>query len=85
MLHASVAGIEIGERSVRFSVGAQIQEQACGQVIIALGAQPDDKLFKQLSASRAKVHQIGDCRRIGYIEGALLDARELVHRLEKAP
>ena len=83
ILHKLVADIEIGERTVRFSVGAQIQEKACGQVIIALGAQPDDSLFKRLSESSAQVHQIGDCRAIGYIEGAILDARELVQRLDK--
>jgi 2,4-dienoyl-CoA reductase (NADPH2) len=85
VLHKSAANIAIGERSVRFSVGAELREQACAQVIIALGAQPDDRLSSQLSASGASVHQIGDCRRIGYIEGAILDARELVQRLEKAP
>ena len=84
VLHKSVADIEIGERAVRFSLGGESQEKACGQVIIALGAQPDDSLFRQLSASGAQVHQIGDCRRIGYIEGAILDARELVQRLEQA-
>jgi 2,4-dienoyl-CoA reductase-like NADH-dependent reductase (Old Yellow Enzyme family)/NADPH-dependent 2,4-dienoyl-CoA reductase/sulfur reductase-like enzyme len=81
-LHKSVAGIAIGERTVRFSVNEQTQEKACEQVIIAMGAQPDDSLFRQLSGSGARVHQIGDCRNIGYIEGAMLDARELVQRLD---
>jgi 2,4-dienoyl-CoA reductase (NADPH2) len=85
VLHKLAADIEISERAVSFSLGQEKHEQACAQVIIALGAQPDDALFNQLSTSGAKVHQIGDCRRIGYIEGAILDARELVQRLEQAP
>lgn len=85
VLYKSVAGIDIGAGAVSFSADAEVKEIACGQVIIALGAQPDDSLLSQLSASRAQVHRIGDCRRIGYIEGAILDARELVQRLESAP
>ena len=84
VLHKSVADIAIGARTVRFAVAGEALEQACGQVIIAMGAQPDDSLLRQLAASGAQVHQIGDCRRIGYIEGAILDARELVQRLETA-
>lgn len=83
VLHKSVDEIEIGARTVRFSLGGEHQELACRQVIIALGAQPDDSLLKQLSAGRAQVHQIGDCRRVGYIDGAMLDARELVQRLQQ--
>ncbi|MBK6510366.1 MAG: FAD-dependent oxidoreductase [Haliea sp.] len=83
VLHKSVEEIEIGARTVRFSLGGEHQELACSQVIIALGAQPDDSLLKQLSAGRAQVHQIGDCRRVGYIDGAMLDARELVQRLQQ--
>tara|TARA_R110002049_G_scaffold156512_12_gene321574 strand:+ start:4834 stop:6924 length:2091 start_codon:yes stop_codon:yes gene_type:complete len=80
-LHKSVDNIDIGERAVRFSLNGEIREQACGQVIIALGAQPDHSLLQQLTGSRAQVHQIGDCRRVGYIDGAILDARRLVQRL----
>ncbi|CAA0094809.1 NADH oxidase [Halioglobus japonicus] len=83
-LHKSVENIDIGAQAVSFSLNKEVQEAPCGQVIIAMGAQPDDTLFKQLSESSAQVHQIGDCRRIGYIDGAILDARELVQRLETA-
>jgi 2,4-dienoyl-CoA reductase-like NADH-dependent reductase (Old Yellow Enzyme family)/NADPH-dependent 2,4-dienoyl-CoA reductase/sulfur reductase-like enzyme len=84
ILHKSVENIDIGERAVRFTLNGEAREQACGQVIIAMGAQPDHSLLQQLTDSRAQVHQIGDCRRVGYIDGAILDARLLVQRLEKA-
>jgi 2,4-dienoyl-CoA reductase (NADPH2) len=83
VLHKSVTAIEIGARIVSFSLGGEHQQIACDQVIIALGAEPDDSLLTQLSAGRAQVHQIGDCRRVGYIDGAMLDARELVQRLQQ--
>jgi 2,4-dienoyl-CoA reductase (NADPH2) len=82
VLHKSAAEIAIGARTVRFALGGEQHEIACSQVIIAMGAQPDDSLFAQLSQGRAQVHQIGDCRRVGYIDGAILDARELVQRLQ---
>lgn len=84
VLHKSAGAIEITARTVRFSLRGEQQEIPCSQVIIALGAQPDDSLLTQLAGSRAQVHRIGDCRRVGYIDGALLDARELVQRLEPA-
>jgi 2,4-dienoyl-CoA reductase (NADPH2) len=83
VLHKSAAEIAIGARTVRFALGGEPQEIACDQVIIAMGAQPDDSLLKQLSTGRAQIHQIGDCRRVGYIDGAILDARELVQRLQR--
>lgn len=84
VLHKSVEDIEIGTKAVRFSLAGEKQAQDCGQVIIAMGAQPDDSLLNELSDSSAQIHQIGDCRRVGYIDGAILDARELVQRLDTA-
>ncbi|MDE0952246.1 MAG: FAD-dependent oxidoreductase [Halioglobus sp.] len=82
VLIKSAENIEIGKKTVRFTVNGEFQEKECGQVIIAMGAQPDDSLAKQLSKHRTNVHQIGDCRKIGYIDGAILGARELVQSLE---
>jgi len=53
----------------------------CQQVIIAMGAEADASLEGQLAGSAARVHRIGDCRDISYIDGAILDARELVQQL----
>ena len=46
-----------------------------------MGAEPDDSLLAQLSGSKAQLHRIGDCREMGYIDGAILDARKLVQTL----
>jgi len=38
--------------------------------------------LKELAGSSARIHQIGDCREVGYIDGAILDARKLVQQME---
>jgi 2,4-dienoyl-CoA reductase (NADPH2) len=82
-LHKAVENIEIGADTVSFELQDQRQTLSCKQVIIAMGAQPDDSLVSQLSAGKTRVHRIGDCREIGYIDGAILDARKLVQTLEQ--
>ena len=76
--------IEIGPASVRFQIAGEPRETSCEQVIIAMWAQPDARLFNQLKDSKASLHRIGDCREVGYIDGAILDARELVQRMDLA-
>ncbi|MEZ5501884.1 MAG: hypothetical protein R3E50_04210 [Halioglobus sp.] len=81
MLHKSVTHLTIGAQSVDFTTGEDRQSIPCEQVIIAMGAEPDDTLLTSLSGTRAQLHRIGDCRRVGYIDGAILDARELVQAI----
>ena len=57
---------------------------ASKQVIIAMGAEPDDAMAQQLEQGGTTVHRVGDCRDVGYIDGAILDARNLVRQLESA-
>ncbi|MEZ5573327.1 MAG: FAD-dependent oxidoreductase [Halioglobus sp.] len=82
-LHKSVCDIDIGAHSVTYQINGETHESGCGQVIIAMGAQPDDNLRNQLSTIASRIHQIGDCREVGYIDGAILDARKLVQVLER--
>ncbi|MCB1704031.1 MAG: FAD-dependent oxidoreductase [Halioglobus sp.] len=84
-LHPSVEDIHIGRRAVTFSLAGERQVKACDQVIIAMGAQPDNQLSNQLAATGAQIHRVGDCRRVGYIDGAILDARKLVQQLDAMP
>jgi 2,4-dienoyl-CoA reductase (NADPH2) len=81
-LHKSAENIDIGVDGVSFTLDGKVQIQPCQQVIIAMGAQPDDSLLQQLSDCDAELHQIGDCREIGYIDGAILDARTVVQKME---
>ncbi len=51
------------------------------QVIIALGANPNLSLSKMLSKINIRHTTIGDCASIGYIHGAIADARDAVIKI----
>jgi 2,4-dienoyl-CoA reductase (NADPH2) len=72
----------IGKDDVTFTVKGEEKKVSGKQVIIALGARQDDSLLQALQGCGATLHRVGDCREVGYIHGALLDARELVQALE---
>ena len=84
-IHRAAKNISIASKSVNFELDGQAQQARCKQVIIAMGAAADDTLAAQLSGGRAQLHSIGDCRDVGYIDGAILDARQLVQQLATAP
>ena len=42
-------------------------------VVLALGAEPDDSLVRSLQGLGKPITAVGDCARLGYIEGALHD------------
>ena len=83
VLHRGVANIDIGADSVSFELEGNQQSLPASQVIIAMGAEPDDRLQAELSLGKAQVHRIGDCREMSYIDGAILDARKLVQALDQ--
>ncbi|MBQ77722.1 MAG: NADH:flavin oxidoreductase [Cellvibrionales bacterium] len=51
------------------------------QVIVAQGASGDQLLVESLAKAGHKVHSIGDCNGVGYIEGAIEAAAELAVQL----
>ena len=40
-------------------------------VVLAIGAEPDDTLTRELGVLGLPIHAVGDCASVGYIEGAL--------------
>ena len=67
---------QIGPSSVQFLDAEGVQREAhARQVIIAMGAQPDNSLQAALAAAGIEAHSIGDCHEVGYIEGAILSGR----------
>ena len=46
------------------------------QVIIALGANANLDLVKELNSLNLPITSIGDCTSVGYIHGAIADARK---------
>lgn len=53
------------------------------QVIIAQGADADTRVTEQVKEAGYSVTSIGDCRSIGYLDGAIADARRAVSDLLK--
>ena len=80
----NVSIVSIERDTVIYKSGEETHEARGKQVIIAMGAEPETSMANSLSIDpriNATVHSIGDGRRVGYIEGAILDARELVQSL----
>ncbi len=80
-IHRGAQVTEIAADRVCYTLKGEQRELACKQVIIAMGAEGDVSLEEQLAGSGTQIHRIGDCRDIGYIDGAILDARQLVQQL----
>jgi 2,4-dienoyl-CoA reductase (NADPH2) len=83
-LRRNVEVTAIETTQVNYTADGEPGSAPASQVIIALGAQPDATLADALHADsrvQAGIGTIGDCREVGYIEGALLDARRLVQTL----
>ena len=83
-MHRDATINEITATGVHYELKGEIHAAPCQQVIIALGAEGDNGLQRQLASIGASVHRIGDCREVGYIDGAILDARQLVQQLQAA-
>ncbi|TXS91719.1 FAD-dependent oxidoreductase [Parahaliea aestuarii] len=71
--------IAIGDHSVSYTnYRGQQRRIDADEVIVAQGATGDLSLAEQLQEQGVEVHSIGDCRGVGYIEGAMESAAELV-------
>ncbi|PLW81888.1 NADH:flavin oxidoreductase [Kineobactrum sediminis] len=74
--------IAIGEHKVSYvNFRGQTRTLATDHVIVAKGASGDTTLAEALIAEGLSVHTIGDCTGVGYIEGAMESAAELVAQL----
>ena len=80
---ADITGID--PSVVRCDIDGDSLEIPCRQVIVALGAVEDDRMDKALAARGISVLRVGDCRDVGYLHGAMLDARRAVQSLEERP
>ena len=74
-LLTDVSDFRIGDRQVSYrNAAAQERTIAADSVIVAQGAMGDASLADALSTAGLKVHMVGDCTGVGYIEGAMRDA-----------
>jgi 2,4-dienoyl-CoA reductase (NADPH2) len=78
-LQNSATEVSIGEHAVSYrNQRGQVRTLAADHVIVAKGATGDTSLAEQLRGAGLSVHTIGDCNGVGYIEGAMESAAELV-------
>ncbi|MBT8138774.1 MAG: FAD-dependent oxidoreductase [Gammaproteobacteria bacterium] len=71
--------VEINDSVVVYEIDGERNEASCQQVIIALGASADTTLSDQLSKAGINTVAVGDCKRVGYIDGAIHDARAIAN------
>jgi 2,4-dienoyl-CoA reductase (NADPH2) len=71
----------IGEKGVHYRIDDEEKTALGAQVIIAMGATANNALAEQISTAGYAVSQVGDCREVGYIEGAIRDARTVAQRI----
>ena len=69
---------EISKEGVLYELGEEAHLAKADQVIIAMGANPNLELTNALRDKNIAVTPIGDCTSVGYIHGAIADARNAV-------
>ena len=67
---------EIYDQGVLFNHEKTEKSLQADQVIIALGANVNLDLVKELNSLNLPITSIGDCTSVGYIHGAIADARK---------
>jgi 2,4-dienoyl-CoA reductase-like NADH-dependent reductase (Old Yellow Enzyme family)/NADPH-dependent 2,4-dienoyl-CoA reductase/sulfur reductase-like enzyme len=73
---------EITKAGVLFEHSEEAHLAKADQVIIAMGANPNLDLANALQARNIRSTAIGDCTSVGYIHGAIADARNAVLGIE---
>ncbi|AQV98325.1 effector protein [Cupriavidus necator] len=73
-LHRRAQVREITARAVLWTdADGQQHSTPADSVVLASGAEPDNRLAQLLGDIEVPVHTVGDCRTVGYIEGAMHD------------
>jgi 2,4-dienoyl-CoA reductase (NADPH2) len=73
---------EISKEGVLYEHDEEAHLSKADQVIIAIGANPNLELKNSIKAKNIPVTAIGDCTSVGYIHGAIADARKAVLNIE---
>ncbi len=82
-LYAGVQEVRIEADCVCFTdASGRAQRIHADHVIVAMGTAGDSAQAERFGAAGLRVHEIGDGRGIGYIEGAMRDAMEVVDAIQ---
>ncbi|MGI2258148.1 FAD-dependent oxidoreductase [Shewanella sp. GXUN23E] len=85
-LHKGVSVNAIDEHQVHFSHSSKNgdithQSVVADSVVLAMGAQTGSPLAEMLQQMDIKVHTLGDCEQLGYIEGAIAAATKIARTI----
>jgi NADH dehydrogenase FAD-containing subunit len=72
---------EITDAGVVYRQHGERQIAAADHVIIATGVVENRSLADALAGSGAEVYLLGDCKGVGYIEGAIMDAAQIARAI----
>ena len=78
---SNVSNIACERHRVTYDHNGEQHSIAADSVILALGAMGDTRVADSLSAAGLSVSVVGDCGRVGYIDGAIHSAREVTEQL----
>lgn len=77
-LHRSASVREIGKREVLWTdAQGNDQRTAVDSVVLAIGAEADDSVARQLAGCGVPVQVAGDCAGVNYIEGAMHEGNRI--------
>jgi NADPH-dependent 2,4-dienoyl-CoA reductase/sulfur reductase-like enzyme len=80
LANTELVSIAEGTVTYRTQYGQQ-QTRRADNVIMALGATPDDALVRELQGVCAHVHCVGDAEALGYIEGAVRSGNRVAREI----
>lgn len=72
---------EITPSGVTYKLDGESKQAAGEQVLIAMGASHNLGLAESLESRGIEVATVGDCKKMSYIDGAILDARKVAESL----
>ncbi|HET6875685.1 MAG TPA: FAD-dependent oxidoreductase [Acidimicrobiales bacterium] len=73
--------VSIDSKAVLFRQGDREEKVPADQVIYAAGVETDSSLADALAAAGVEAHPVGDCAKVGYIEGAIHSAAAIAAQI----
>ena len=71
----------VTDDGVVYETGGERRTSAADSVIVAVGTRENRALAESLDGLGAEVYLIGDCERVGYLEGAIHDAARVARAI----
>jgi len=80
-MYSNVSNVRCERHRVTYEHDGEQHSAAADSVILALGAMGDTRVADSLANAGLSVSVVGDCGRVGYIDGAIHSAREVTEAL----